>query len=450
MTRHSAREKIKNVIILLLIVSAVLLGWVSRLFGNDPVKPDSIAELWKSISGVPAASPGTEEKLQAAAMPVTVAVTDGITDGISDGISDGIVGRYGIKYNLDDLNDLYNKTVTTFMQALGSAQTPQETTEKAWQSALKSLGVYYEYLTPVSLSILAGWYNADIEENWGAIAVRRLCVTFSDGKTHLYFQDAATGKFFASETAVLNNMAGLPGLFDRNSAVFAFEIREKSNREESMAPYTLLTPDVTEHPVLTAKNPLSDDKALADVLLSLGVNENATPNYPDESGTMYIASVFNLHLAADGTIVYYLTGNKGAPDARPMSESEAITVASRKVSETVGSYCGQNAAVYYDSDRALDEGGYQVYFRYVAEGGAIWLHPDGYAASVIVQNGIITEAVYHFRAYEALKYDALDNPAVMLPELLAEAAAPCDFMLGYDDNGGAALNPSWVRLPLQP
>ena len=56
MTNHSnkAMDKIKNVLILLLIISALFLGWISRLFGNDPVSADGIRELWRSISGGPA------------------------------------------------------------------------------------------------------------------------------------------------------------------------------------------------------------------------------------------------------------------------------------------------------------------------------------------------------------------------------------------------------------
>ena len=313
MSRHnnSIGENVKNIIILLLIISAMLLGWVSRLFGNEPVKADSITALWKSISGAPAEDTGIEEKIQAAALPVTAAVTDG--NG----------GRYGTKYSLKEISDLYSQTVTIFNQALGTALTPTETTPADWRSALSSLGVYYEYLTPVSLTVLAGWYDADIAVDWGAIAVRRLCVTYSDGRNHLYFQDDATGKFYVSGTADLKDISGFPLIFGKNSARFAFEIREGS-----AAPYTLLMPDVTEHPVFTVKNPLIVDQTLAEVLLHLEVNENATPSYTEPDGTeVFVVSNFNLRLARDGTIVYHRTGTDGDSAGGTLSESEAIMLA---------------------------------------------------------------------------------------------------------------------------
>ena len=79
----------------------------------------------------------------------------------------------------------------------------------------------------------------------------------------------------------------------------------------------------------------------------------------------------------------------------------------------------------------------------VAAGGAVWLRPDGYAASVIVENGLIMNMELCFRSF-----DGSSQTLALLPEFQAEAAADGDFMLGYNDNGGTELTPSWVRLPL--
>ena len=87
-----------------------------------------------------------------------------------------------------------------------------------------------------------------------------------------------------------------------NSAIFAFQIRETS-----AAPYTLLMPDVTEHPALTLKNPLTGDQALADVLLTLGVNENTTPSHTETNKKVFVAGNFILSLYRDGTITYLWT-----------------------------------------------------------------------------------------------------------------------------------------------
>ena len=114
----------------------------------------------------------------------------------------------------------------------------------------------------------------------------------------------------------------------------------------------------------------------------------------------------------------------------------------RRFQKRSGKYCGQDAAVYFDSGQALPDGGYRVFFRYVASGGVVGLQPDGYAATVTVKNGVILAMELRFRSFSAV------GQTEVLPELLAEAAADSDFMLGYTDWGEAELMPTWVRLPL--
>ncbi|SHH64559.1 hypothetical protein SAMN02745823_00604 [Sporobacter termitidis DSM 10068] len=428
MNRRKLIELVKDAVIVLLVLSAVFLGWESRLFGNTSADAGSFMALWQSITGGTAGgSPAPAQQAAQPGKPVAIALTDGAG------------GHYGVKYSLSELDNLYVNTARYFLEALSSAQPPQETDAQAWRAALKSLGVYFEYISPVRLSVLGDWLGiSNVAAGLEGAAARRLCVIDSGGKNYLYFQDDATGKFYMAQTAVLSSIADQTGAFSPNSAVFAFE-----KNEDSAAPYTLLLPDVTEHPALDAANPLSSAAAKTKVLLTLGVSELPKPYTVDDT-EVYVRNNFIMYLSNDGTVSW--TAQDEAPVYRVTTESEAIDMAADMIADTLADYCGSSdtVAVYYDSTQEQAGGGYRIFFRYVAAGGAVYLRPDGYAASITVKNGRISEMELRFRTYSVST-----EPAVLLPEVQAAAAAGGDFMLGYDDDGSGRLAPFWPKLPLR-
>ena len=425
--RRRAAEALKNLLIALLVVSAVFLGWASRLFGNTSVKAAGFSALFSPVTRPPAATQDISVGNSDCAMPVTIAVTVGAKS------------HYGVKYDLVDLRRVFAKTITVIYQALGSAQTPRGTDKPTWENALQSLGVYYEYATPVKLSVLAGLYGTSAAGAWGDIAVRRLCVTFSGGRNRLFFQNAADGGFYTAETVQLDDIAKIAASVGINSAIFAFELREGAS------PYVLLMPESSEHPVMQVKNPLSDAAVLRDTLLYLGVSELSKASYTVGTTTVYVGDDFTLYLTGDGSVTW--TAKEGAPAGAAVSESRAVALACGKVAETVGSRCGKNAAVLFSTCRVMPDGAFVVQFRYVADGGAVSLRQGGRAASVTVRGGAVTNLALNYRSFAGT-----GDSVVLLPEIQAAAAADGDFMLGfgYGDSATGSLTPSWIALPLNP
>lgn len=420
--QKSRKEKIKNIVIILLVLSTVILGWESRLFGNSSADAGFAELLNRIIQG-----PGDEndKKTAGAVMPVCIAVTD----------SAGV--HSAVRYDMAELGRLYDKTVPILSGALRASRTPSEAAPSVWQSALTAPGVYFEYLSPVKLSVLSRLIGSELSGSWGSIPVQRVCVSYQNGKTRLLFCDCNTGKFYAANTAAPDGIDSLTESIGISSAVFAFErgIQTLNN------PNCLLMPDVSTHPEVEVKNPLADEKTLADVLTALGVSAHLKSTYTENGTQVYVENAFTVRLLSDGTVIYRLTGDT-ENDGPVLNESAAIEKAWYAASASIGKYCGNDAYVYFDSVTRPEDNGYKVNFTYMVAGGLVRLGGDGYAASVTMKDGTITAMELRFRSYSVT-----DTQRELLPEIQTAAASSGAFMLAYDDNGSEKLEPVWIVLP---
>ena len=422
-TRKPA-ETAKNILILLLLISALFLGWQSQLFGNTSVKLSALVnpadgKTAEDGNTGPAAGTRTGE-----ARPVSVAVTSGANV------------HYGAKYDLGVIDDIYENTILIFRDALGTAQTPEKTGEAAWRAALRAPGVFFEYMSPMCLSVLDGWFEAEITGEWRTISVRRLCVAAVDGAPRLYFQDDETKAYYTALTEALpEDIARLTGKYTANNAAFAFEMLETPLKN----PYALIMREASDHPVIEVKNPLTGE-TLAEVLRWLGVSEHMKPITDKDGNETYIQPEdFRIELSPDGTVSCKRTGSPEMTYA-PADESGAIEQARQAVAESIGKYCGEGVRVYFDNVKAAGPGSFDVLFTYVVAGGRIYSDRDGYAASVTVTDGAVSKMTLYFRSFAATG----ENFDGLMPEMQAAAASGGAFMLYYHDNGAALLEPYWI------
>ncbi len=411
-------EILKDALIVLLLLSAVFLGWKSRLFGNSSARTGDVFTLLGGLTSTGEAEAGDAE-LTEASKPLCIVLTNA-------------AGHYGVKYDMDEINALYKKTVLIFSEALGTAAEAQKVSEDAWRAALKCEGVYYEYMTPVRLSVLDGWYGSEISGSWADFYVRRLCVIAGDGQNTLYFMDDDTGDFYASAADTSDRITGVTETTAVNNTFFACELDGKL---QSPTDYTVLQVDVAEYPIVDAGNPLADGETLKSVLLNLGNSEQNS--YTEGDAKVFPDEDFNIRVYSDGTLVYTRTG-KFEKTAADMDESGAVELARQQVAGTIGSYCGSDTAVYFNSVEEND-GVYNVTFSYVVAGGIVHLPADRYAAVVTVSNGIITNMELYFRTY------TLTGETVqLLPEVQAAAASDGSFSLWYADDGSRRVEPLWI------
>jgi hypothetical protein len=98
-SRHKPiSTKIKDVVIVVLIVGAVFLGWKSKLFGNFSAKSNDVLDWFGSV-GAGGEDTGQTAQFTEASKPMCIVVTNAEGD------------HYGVKYDLDEIGVLYGKTV---------------------------------------------------------------------------------------------------------------------------------------------------------------------------------------------------------------------------------------------------------------------------------------------------------------------------------------------------
>lgn len=421
----TAGEKIKTGLIVLLSASALLLGWQTRLF-NEFVSNISffgnVAELMKGASGT-VDSGGAS--LKEAARPVTIMITSGEGE------------RYVVKYDTDARNAAYDRVSSIVGEAFGSAFAWSEISEDEWRSALSDPGVYFEYMTPVKLSVLDGWLYARMPESVADTLLRRVAVATAENRSRIYYQDDESGLFYGADTQLAAGRAQELEIYSENGAVFAFESGIAGSEN---APYMLLMPN-TEHPNLRAAAAGSTEDLLDAALAALGYGNEKYTTFSEGEGVLRrVGTQFNIGADLFGRIMYRNTENlQPTEEQRTINESQMIEQARAIISDTIGSMCG-SAEVFFDSIEYSARQSVSLYFAYHIAGGRIHLFEDGYAAKVSIVSGIITEVELNFRNY------SLNGEYIkLLPERQALAAAGGEFVLCYSDTGSERLLPSWIR-----
>ena len=418
-TKRRVIEWIKIAAIVLLTVSAVLLGWRTQLF-NDIVRHiplfGNVAEL---VAG--AAEPTLTLE---AARPLIIVITD----------ENGV--RHGVKYDTAMRNTVYDRTSGIVGEALGSAAEPIELTEDEWRAALSWAGVYFEYIMPVRLSVLDGWLGVRMTECAWNREVRRIFVAFGEDTNRLYFQEFESGRFFGADTASRAQELGRDGL---SRVEFAFET---DVRAAEFAPYMLIFPQ-NHHPVLRAANTVGL-KQLDNLLSAFGIMGQNTHSQVDDDGThTEIGPNFSIRIEPHGRVVYRRTDIVPEMEQLP-GESEMIERARVIAAETIGRYADE-AEVFFERIDQSAENVFAVMFGYYVAGGRVHLFEEGYAARITFSSGTVTEAELFFRGFETIEGERVS----LLPALQALAAAGGEFMLAYSYVGNERFEPIWVRHELE-
>jgi len=421
-----AVEWVKTAIIVLLSASTLILAWRTGLFSayiNNIPFFGSVADLFRGTTKTTETG-GME--LKEAARPLSIVITN----------EDG--GRFGVKYDTDIRNAAYDRTSSIMGEALGSALTPEEISEDEWREALSGPGVFFEYLNPVNLSTLDGWLGAPMPDSAQDVALRYVCIAFSEDKSRVYYQDIERGLFFGADTASAAGKIQELDIYSENGAMFAFEAIV-SNVES--APYMLIMPE-SDHPDIYAAAAGSAEELLDIVINAMGHSEETNTTYPDSRGFLVcVGTQFNIKVDITGRVLYRRTDELPVSAEEQLPDSSEIIESARViVTDTISRTCG-NAEVFFESMEYDADGSCSVYFGYYIAGGRVFLHEDNHAARISFSPGRAPEIELIFR-----NFSLTDEYTRLLPERQALAAAGGEFLLCYSDAGLEILQPSWARI----
>ena len=420
--RRKIIEWAKTALIIVLTITMVILGWQTQLFNDVAASIPLFGNAAETIDGNPAAAlRGTIE--MEAARPLVIVITHDSGE------------RFGAKYDTDIRNTVYDWTSGIIGEALGSASDFLQVSQEKWREALSAPGVFFEYYSPVWLSVVNSWLGARLANIEEDILLRRIFVAFGQDANRIYLQDVQSGNYYAAETASFARKAQELETLRGNEARFAFEIGTAGSQN---APYMLILPGVT-HPIVAADSAGGSEEILYIVRNAFGHGRDTDRRYFDNDTLVSIGVNFNIRVMPCGTVMYRRTDRPAAYDIE-LSDSQIIEQARIAVGATIARTSAGAEVFFENIDFIDDDGSRIVNFGYYIAGGRIRLIDDMPAARFYVLGGVIMEAELRFRSFSVIG----DEYVELLPETLIMAAADGEFVLNFSDTGADKMTPVWV------
>nr|WP_325302667.1 hypothetical protein [uncultured Oscillibacter sp.] len=407
--RQDRRNLVQNLLITLLALSAAVLFTQTQLYNLNLTTSE--APPGPAQSAAPAAE---------LAAPVRTAVTGdygrcgGLTCTTGDPVFADPLGR-------------------RLLEALGSARDYAPCSRGDFLRALRGPSLYYDFLEPLPLSVLAGLLGGgeDVSPRED-LSARRLLIVPQEGGAVLYLWDGGENCFRASTAVSSDSLEQVISRYELGDASFAMD---GGGLERELAPCSLLPAQPPELPSFTLGDPLAGG---TDWLLSaLGFNPRSRTRHTESSGTeLIIDGDRTLRIRPDNTI-HYQSGNEPILRVKAAGDlptaREAALGAGSLLSSLLAPVSGELQPWLQSLRRSGDVTALR--FGYQLKGVPVRFQDGGFAAEITLTGSAVTALSLRFRQYNAAEEPSLLLP---LPQALAVAAASPgkELSIGYVERGG--------------
>ena len=407
--RQDRRNLVQNILITLLALSAAVLFTQTQLYNLNLTTSE--APPGPAQSAAPAAE---------LAAPVRTAVT-------------GDYGRCG------DLTCTTGDPVFAdplgrrLLEALGSARDYVPCSRGDFLRALRGPSLYYDFLEPLPLSVLAGLLGGgeDVSPRED-LSARRLLIVPQEGGAVLYLWDGGENCFRASTAVSSDSLEQVISRYELGDASFAMD---GGGLERELDPCSLLPAQPPQLPSFTLGDPLAGG---TDWLLSaLGFNPRSRTRHTESSGTeLIIDGDRTLRIRPDNTI-HYQSGNEPILRVKAAGDlptaREAALGAGSLLSSLLAPVSGELQPWLQSLRRSGDVTALR--FGYQLKGVPVRFQDGGFAAEITLTGSAVTALSLRFRQYNAAEEPSLLLP---LPQALAVAAASPgkELSIGYVERGG--------------
>ena len=422
--RRHRRDFVQNIVITVLALSAAVLMAQTQLYNLGSAA--GARYLSGLLSPQEAAPGGQSQQAFQLTAPVRVAVT-------------GAYGRHG-DIMMTTADEEFLLLGNLLGEALGSARSYVPVDQAAFLAALGRTSVYYDFLAPLPVSVLAEFTGTTAQ---GQHSARRLIVAEEETGVRLYLWDDGVG-FGVCETAVsAESLAAAVGQYELGNAVFAMDRSALDPAHAALAPWSLLLSDtLPEVPVLEASEDLGDSDTL---LAALKFNPRTNYRYTDSGGTeVVVDGERSLRIRPDGTALYLSGGESAltAGDAEDgtLTVSQAVTAAGNLVG---GLLTDAGDAGLYLQEVYQSAGSTVVRFGYQVGGVPIRYTDGGCAAEVLFDGNAVSTMSLRFRTYTLTSDTSLLLP---LRQALAVAARTpgAELAVSYADSGASLVSACWM------
>lgn len=407
--RQDRRNLVQNLLITLLALSAAVLFTQTQLYNLNLTTSE--APPGPAQSAAPAAE---------LAAPVRTAVTGdygrcgGLTCTTGDPVFADPLGR-------------------RLLEALGSARDYAPCSRGDFLRALRGPSLYYDFLEPLPLSVLAGLLGGgeDVSPREDLSACRLLIVP-QEGGAVLYLWDGGENCFRASTAVSSDSLEQVISRYELGDASFAMD---GGGLERELDPCSLLPAQPPELPSFTLGDPLAGG---TDWFLSaLGFNPRSRTRHTESSGTeLIIDGDRTLRIRPDNTI-HYQSGNEPILRVKAAGDlptaREAALGAGSLLSSLLAPVSGELQPWLQSLRRSGDVTALR--FGYQLKGVPVRFQDGGFAAEITLTGSAVTALSLRFRQYNAAEEPSLLLP---LPQALAVAAASPgkELSIGYVERGG--------------
>lgn len=407
--RQDRRNLVQNLLITLLALSAAVLFTQTQLYNLNLTTSE--APSGPAQSAAPAAE---------LAAPVRTAVTGdygrcgGLTCTTGDPVFADPLGR-------------------RLLEALGSARDYAPCSRGDFLRALRGPSLYYDFLEPLPLSVLAGLLGGgeDVSPRED-LSARRLLIVPQEGGAVLYLWDGGENCFRASTAVSADSLEQVIGRYELGDASFAMD---GGGLERELDPCSLLPAQPPALPAFTLGDPLAGG---TDWLLSaLGFNPRSRTRHTESSGTeLIIDGDRTLRIRPDNTI-HYQSGNEPILRVKAAGDLPTAREAALGAGSLLGSLLAPVSGELQPWLQSLRRSGdvTALRFGYQLKGVPVRFQDGGFAAEITLTGSAVTALSLRFRQYNAAEEPSLLLP---LPQALAVAAASPgkELSIGYVERGG--------------
>lgn len=407
--RQDRRNLVQNLLITLLALSAAVLFTQTQLYNLNLTTSE--APSGPAQSAAPAAE---------LAAPVRTAVTGdygrcgGLTCTTGDPVFADPLGR-------------------RLLEALGSARDYAPCSRGDFLRALRGPSLYYDFLEPLPLSVLAGLLGGgeDVSPRED-LSARRLLIVPQEGGAVLYLWDGGENCFRASTAVSSDSLEQVISRYELGDASFAMD---GGGLERELDPCSLLPAQPPQLPSFTLGDPLAGG---TDWLLSaLGFNPRSRTRHTESSGTeLIIDGDRTLRIRPDNTI-HYQSGNEPILRVKAAGDLPTAREAALGAGSLLGSLLAPVSGELQPWLQSLRRSGdvTALRFGYQLKGVPVRFQDGGFAAEITLTGSAVTALSLRFRQYNAAEEPSLLLP---LPQALAVAAASPgkELSIGYVERGG--------------
>lgn len=417
--RRKRRDLIQNIAIVVLSLSAVLLFAQSQIYNLISDQ----GPLTDRLAGTVAADATVQQAPLSA--PVRVAVT-------------GVYDRYGAYLTTDA--ETFSDLGLLLKESLGSAGALTPSRAEDFLSALSGTSVYYDFLSPLPLSILSELVGGEEE---GSVLVRQLVLSAVSGSVRLYTWDGAD-VFLSCQVPPISagDLTEIANNCSFGVAFFAFDEAELEPDYGRIAPCSLLLSELPALPILSAVNPLTSTDQL---LLDLGFNPSTKNRYTDAGGTEIIGEANRSLQIGSGGDVLYQSGGDPAVEIDAAGDTptlqEAADGAAALLRKLLADLSGEASLYLTEVSQSGDTT--TLRFGYHVNGVPVYFSDGADAAEVILTGTAVTELSLRFRQYTAAGGDSLLLPLRQALGIAAASHLGAELSIGYADNG-SEVSAQWL------